>query len=232
MISPRSSAIIARCSRKPPEPGPHRHRHDRPDHAGRPPHALVVTAHPAAASLTHAVATAIADALPAHGFTGEVADLVAEGFDPVFGAPDHAAFASGDAVPVDVRAEQQRIDRADHLILVFPVYWWAMPALLKGWIDRVFVARWAFDAYAEGRIVKRLGRLTVSLVGVAGADQATYDKHGYADAMRTQIAHGVFDFCGARVVASHLITPDPTGTYPGPIEIARMVTAPLSQGRA
>lgn len=172
------------------------------------PRALVVMTHPATASLTRATATAIAEALRADGLEVELADLAAEGFDPVFGAADHAAFTSGGNVPADVAREQRRIDRADHLILVYPVYWWAMPALLKGWIDRVFVSGWAFAEGIDGTIAKKLGRLKVSLVAIAGASDATYDKRGYRDAMRTQIETGIFDFCGAPVLSSHLVTPD------------------------
>ena len=131
--------------------------------------ALVIMAHPAKSSLTRAVTRAIVEALQAHGRDAEMVDLAAERFDPVFGPADHAAFNREGALPDDVQAEQRRIDRADHLILVYPVYWWAMPALLKGWIDRVFVAGWAFDEDAEGRITKRLGRLKVSLVAIAAA---------------------------------------------------------------
>ena len=38
-----------------------------------------------------------------------------------------------------------------------------------------------------------------------GADAATYARHGYAEAMKTQIDHGIFDYCGARVVTSELL---------------------------
>lgn len=168
-------------------------------------HLLVVMAHPAGASLTRSVASAILDAGAALGHTVELADLVAEGFDPVFGPADHAAFTAAGPMPPAICREQQRIDRADHLILVYPVYWWSMPAVLKGWIDRVFVSGWAFEEGANGAIVKKLGRLNVHLVALAGASAATYAKHGYRDAMRTQIDHGIFDFCGAPVVTSELV---------------------------
>lgn len=170
--------------------------------------ALVVMAHPAKSSLTRAVTDATIAALQARGLGAETVDLADEGFDPVFGPADHAAFTGKGPLPDDVRAEQKRIDRADHLILVYPVYWWAMPALLKGWIDRVFVAGWAFDGDAEGRITKRLGRLKVSLVAMAAASEATYVKRGYRRAMKAQIEDGIFDFCGAPVVGSILITPE------------------------
>lgn len=171
-------------------------------------HALIVVVHPAACSLTQSVAMAIGEALEAAGHSTEVADLVAEAFDPVFGAADHAAFSAGGPTPDDVRQEQQRLDRAEHLVLVHPVYWWSMPALLKGWIDRVFVTGWAFDEGASGDIVKKLGRLKVHLVAIAGAADRTYTKRGYRQAMRTQIEDGIFDFCGAPVVTSQLLSTD------------------------
>jgi NAD(P)H dehydrogenase (quinone) len=200
----------------------------RPVPESRAPRALVVTAHPAASSLTRAITTAITQMLRSHGYDTEVADLSAETFDPVFGPSDHAAFASGGALPVDVRQEQQRIDRADHLILVYPVYWWAMPALLKGWIDRVFVSGWAFDEDANGKIAKKLCRLKVSLVAIAGASSATYDKRGYREAMRVQIDAGIFDFCGASVVSSQIVTPDQVVKPSAPQGVASALIACMS----
>lgn len=145
-------------------------------------HILTVMAHPAGPSLTRSVASAIVDAGAALGRTVELVDLVAEGFDPVFGPADHAAFTAAGPTPPDVRREQQRIDRADHLILVHPVYWWSMPAVLKGWIDRVFVSGWAFEEDADGGILKKLGWLNVHLIALAGTDASTYARHGYRDA--------------------------------------------------
>lgn len=175
-------------------------------------HALVVMAHPAAASLTRSVTAAVVEELEALGHTTQIADLATERFDPVFGPADHAAYAAGEPTPQDVLAEQRRIDRADHLILVFPVYWWSMPALLKGWIDRVFVSGWAFAEDADQGLVKKLGRLKVHLIALGGADSATYVKRGYRQAMQTQIEQGIFDFCGAQMITSELITIG--STYP------------------
>jgi len=169
-------------------------------------HTLIVVSHPDPASLSHAAAhsmgSGIVQAGPEHSY--EVADLYAEGFDPRFNVADHALHRRTRAAPADVAAEQARIDRADALALVFPVYWWSMPALMKGWIDRVFSNGWAYDD-TTGRLEKKLGRLPVYLVGVGGADARTYARHGYASAMRTQIDHGIFDYCGARVMASELL---------------------------
>jgi len=166
--------------------------------------ALIVVAHPDPQSLTHAVAAQLADGLSQSGHAFEIADLAAEGFDPRFNHDDVAGFYLRAAAPEDVRAEQARIDRADALALVFPVYWWSMPGLLKGWIDRVFANGWAYEE-KDGRVVKKLQRLRVHLLGVGGAGAGTYVKHGYGAAMKTQIDHGIFDYCGARVLTSELL---------------------------
>ena len=172
-------------------------------------HALIVVAHPDPASLTHAVAARLAQGIaasgPAHPF--EIADLAAQGFDPTFTPADVALHLTQAAPPPDVLAEHARLDRADALALVYPVYWWSFPGLLKGWIDRVFTNGWAYDASADGKLVKKLQRLPVHLVAIGGADMRTYDKHGYFGAMKTQIDHGIFGYCGAPVVTSEFLVP-------------------------
>ncbi|UVL31454.1 NAD(P)H-dependent oxidoreductase [Pseudomonas donghuensis] len=167
-------------------------------------HALVVVAHHDPRSLTHSLAATFAEGLAHNGDRAEVVDLYGEGFNPLFGPADHAVHHRATA-PADVLAEQARIDRSDALVLIYPVYWWSMPALLKGWIDRVFVNGWAFDFSPQAPLAKRLRHLNVHLVGVGGADAATYARHGYEQAMKTQIDHGIFDYCGARVLSSTLL---------------------------
>jgi len=170
-------------------------------------HALVVVSHPDPASLTHAAAARIADGIARSGHTAEIADLMAEGFDPRFTATDHAVHLKQAVASTDVLAEQARIDHADALVLVYPVYWWSMPGLLKGWIDRVFSNGWAYDEIPGGKLEKMLGRLPIHLVGLGGASRGTYERHGYSGAMKTQIDHGIFDFCGAPVATSELLLP-------------------------
>ncbi|WP_198284163.1 NAD(P)H-dependent oxidoreductase, partial [Bacillus cereus] len=78
----------------------------------------------------------------------------------------------------------------------------SFPALLKGWIDRVFTQGWAYEDDANGKLVKKLQHLQVHLLAIGGADQRTYARHGYFGAMKTQIDYGIFGYCGARVVTS------------------------------
>jgi NAD(P)H dehydrogenase (quinone) len=188
-------------------------------------HALIVVAHPDPDSLSYSVATHVAEgvALSDPDNTFEIADLMAEGFDPRFTASDIAVHRTQAPPSADVAAEQARIDRADALVLVYPVYWWSMPGLMKGWIDRVFANGWAYDEGPDTKLVKKLRHLQVHLVAIAGADVRTYARHGYFGAMKTQIDHGIFDYCGARVATSELMFDSQSQDPAGHLDAARAI---------
>ena len=106
---------------------------------------LIVLSHPRRNSLTARVAAILADGLERNGHAVETADLIAEGFDPVLREADEPDWDDPRKVySRDVRREMARIERNDASLLVFPVYWWSVPAILKGWIDRVWNHGWAY----------------------------------------------------------------------------------------
>ncbi|MDD1497058.1 NAD(P)H oxidoreductase [Agrobacterium sp. CNPSo 3708] len=153
---------------------------------------LVVIAHPRENSLTHQAGRAFAEAARANGHEVEFADLVAENFDPVLKAEDEPDWSGRDIdFAEDVRREMERVERNDATVLFFPVWWWSMPAILKGWIDRVWAQNWAFgnQTYPHAK---------VSMVGIAGATEDDYRKRGYDIAMRTQLKVGILDYCSVK----------------------------------
>lgn len=107
----------------------------------------------------------------------------------------------------DVVAQQQRLDRADVLVLLFPVYWWSMPAVMKGWIDRVFVSGWAFVEEPDEGMTRLLGRLKGRVVAIGGTNRGTYERRGYLAALETQIVEGVFNYCGIPTLGVDLLLP-------------------------
>lgn len=169
-------------------------------------HTLIVVAHPLKDSATQSIAKYVArgikDASSQHTF--EIADLAEEGFDPRFTRQDIELHKKIGPIPEDVLAEHSRLDKADALVLIYPIYWWSFPALLKGWIDRVFSRGWAFDENSDGKLTKMLRHMHVHLIAIGGAEQRTFARHGYFGAMKTQIDKGIFEFCGARVETSEL----------------------------
>lgn len=171
-------------------------------------HTLIVTSHPETHTYTHAVIEKVIAGLEkSPGQTYEVLDVAKTGFDPQFNDADYRVFREEAAPSADVLAEQARIDKADTLVLVFPVYWWSMPAALKGWVDRVFTQGWAYVDLDGESTTRLLGRLTVQILAIGGAVQGTYERRGYAAAMKTQIEDGIFGYVGAKVIGSELLLP-------------------------
>jgi NAD(P)H dehydrogenase (quinone) len=161
---------------------------------------LVVVAHSSPTSFTRQLADRFAAGARGAGAAVEVADLYAEGFDPLLREPDLAQF-SGGRMPDDVLREQERVDRSDALVLAFPVYWWSFPAMLKGWVDRVWSQGWAYTFTPE-RSRGLLPDKPVLLLASAGSRASTYRRYGYDGAMRTQIDVGVLGYGGLTDVTS------------------------------
>lgn len=192
-------------------------------------HVLTVFAHPLPGSYPAAVMEAFHEPLRPAGHSIDVMDLHREGFDPRFTEADHASFWGGPTAP-GIAEMHRRVEAADRLAFVFPVYWWSMPALMKGWIDRVFTAGWAYQ-YGAG--VQDRGRaplhgllpsIPTALIGVGGSSRRTYDRYGYDDAMRTQLDVGTFAYCGITDVESHLIY-DVEGDHHAPERVAGLQLA-------
>ena len=165
-------------------------------------HVLVVFCHPRRESFTGALLDGFVAGLVEADHEVELADLYREGFDPRFRAEDYAQFKS-EPMPEEIVAEQRRLDRADALAFVFPVWWWSFPAMLKGWIDRVWSEGWAYNFTADRSKGLLRDRPTV-LLGSAATRAATYRKYGYDEAMRIQLEIGTLGYCGLHEVATHL----------------------------
>ncbi|HET6971314.1 MAG TPA: NAD(P)H-dependent oxidoreductase, partial [Phenylobacterium sp.] len=105
---------------------------------------LVVFAHPNPASLTAALARAAYDGLRAGGLPSRLVDLHREGFDPVMTMREAAGHAADDPI---VTGMIDDLKGAAVLIVIHPNCWGAPPAMMKGWMDRVFApgAAYAFE---------------------------------------------------------------------------------------
>ena len=117
-------------------------------------HAHIVLAHPEPKSYNAHLAATARKALEGTGWTVSISNLYQMGFDPCerashyreliaperFDVQSEQRHASQNStVPPDVAAEIERLDRADLLILQYPMWWHLPPAILKGWLDRVFI---------------------------------------------------------------------------------------------
>lgn len=158
--------------------------------------ALIVVSNPDPSSFSAAIVGKVRDGLAAAGHDVEIADLAREGFDPRMNIEDLSCYRGLAPPPAEILREQERVDRADALVFVFPIYWWSLPALLKGWVDRVFTHGWAYGFDESGALTTRLRDRPVRLLAIGAGDFPGYEKHGYRAAMLAQIEHGIFGFCG------------------------------------
>ncbi|CAN5373664.1 NAD(P)H-dependent oxidoreductase [soil metagenome] len=176
---------------------------------------LLVLAHHRRQSVTGQVCDLFAAALARNGHATEIADLAAEGFDPVLREDDEPDWDNPRKRYSDaVQREMERIERNEATILFFPVYWWSMPALAKGWIDRVWNNGWAYgDRFYPHR--------KAWMVAIAGSDAAGFAKRGYDAAMVTQLHTGILDYCHIKETRLELLH----STLEGPEGIAKLFAA-------
>ncbi|XP_053904945.1 NAD(P)H dehydrogenase [quinone] 1 isoform X2 [Malaclemys terrapin pileata] len=123
--------------------------------------ALIVLAHEEKTSFNHAMKDASVDALQKRGWSVTVSDLYKMKFNPVpsrdditgkpkdpnnfkYGPETASAWAEG-RLSSDIVAEQKKLEAADLLIFQFPLYWFSVPAILKGWVERVFTQGFAYS---------------------------------------------------------------------------------------
>jgi len=116
--------------------------------------ALVIYCHPREGSFTSAVRDVVLDRLRAAGADVRMTDLYAEGFDPVLTADELGIYEDTSCNQAPVQGDCNDLMWCDTLIFVYPTWWYGLPALLKGWLDRVMVPGVAFTMpKAEGETI-------------------------------------------------------------------------------
>lgn len=186
---------------------------------------LIVHAHPEPRSLNGSLRDLAVAHLGARGHEVRVSDLYAMGWKASADGDDFPgrepgarlsyARASGEAFAgggqgADVAAEQAKLLWADAVILQFPLWWFSMPAILKGWVDRVYAYGFAYgvgehggdrwgDRYGEGTLAGRRAMLSVTIGGRAPHYTAR-GVNGALDDVLFPIQHGILYYPGMTVM--------------------------------
>ena len=114
---------------------------------------LMVTAHPDPGSFCHAVSAAAKAGLERAGHHVTQLDLYAIGFEPAMGVDEHRAYMSRVPCPDEVARQHGELLRSvTGLVFVYPTWWSGPPAVLRGWLERVFVPGVAFDFDDNGKL--------------------------------------------------------------------------------
>ncbi|MGR3434316.1 MAG: NAD(P)H-dependent oxidoreductase [Shimia sp.] len=117
--------------------------------------ALVVHCHPREGSFACAVRDRVLDRLAAGGAETRLHDLYRDGFDPVLSDGEWTGYLDAPANRVPVERYVADLEWCDTLIFVYPTWWYGLPAMLKGWLDRVLLPDVAFlMPKAEGEVIR------------------------------------------------------------------------------
>jgi putative NADPH-quinone reductase len=125
---------------------------------------LVIYCHPRPDSFSAALRDAVVDTLTASGHALELRDLHAEGFDPVLSIQQRGDYFDEAANLRGLEDHVAALRRAEGLVLVYPTWWFGMPAMLKGWFDRVWLPGVAFHLGGPKALLPlltELGRIAV-----------------------------------------------------------------------
>ncbi len=158
---------------------------------------LIVYAHPNPASLNHFFKQIVVETLENSNQEIVVRDLNEINFNPVLSLDDMNGQRMGQ-VAADVSKEQDFIKWSDRIIFIYPIWWTGMPAIMKGYIDRVFSYGFAYR-YDQG-IQKGLftGKKAI-IINSHGKSNEEYAESGIDKALALTSDKGIFNYCGFEI---------------------------------
>ncbi|XID74203.1 NAD(P)H-dependent oxidoreductase [Alkanindiges sp. WGS2144] len=178
---------------------------------------LIVHAHPEPQSFTTAMKDLAVAELGKAGHQVVVSDLYAMNFNPVassadFGSrknPDYLVYAleqrtsyDSQTIAPDIAAEIEKVKAADLIIFSFPIFWFSVPAMLKGWIDRVFISGLTYGGkrfYDQGGLKGKKAMLSFTL----GGREHMFGEHaihGELETMLRPLLRGTLYYVGMEVL--------------------------------
>jgi NAD(P)H dehydrogenase (quinone) len=166
---------------------------------------LVVITHPRQESLTGSVSKQLIKGLTEAGHEYEIADLYAEGFNPLLHQADEPDWNNPNKIYSEgALREMERTRNNDAIIFVFPLWWFGLPAMLKGYIDRIWNHGFAYgkDGVANERF--RLPVEKVSWVSLVGGTQPHFEKHGHDVALNRELIN-LAGYVGVKDTAVHYL---------------------------
>ncbi|KAE8299236.1 NAD(P)H dehydrogenase [quinone] 1 [Larimichthys crocea] len=183
---------------------------------------LIVYAHQSSGSFNAAAKDAAVEVLKAKDYAVEVSDLYAMKFKATATAEDitgdvknadHFCYAEetklaweAGKLSADITEEQRKLKEADLVILQFPMYWFTLPAIMKGWIDRVLTLGFAFSnekRYSQGIFKDKKAMLSFT----TGSQESMFSANGVNGDMNVTLwplQHGILHYCGFQVLAPQI----------------------------
>ena len=157
---------------------------------------LIISGHPSKQSFCAALAKSYLDGALEGGADVKYLELGELKFDPIL----HLGYKGEQELEPDLAEAQRLIKWADHIVFVYPTWWGSIPALLKGFLDRVFLPGFAFkykensqfwDKYLKGKTARLIVTMDAPI---------WYDRLFYGAASRRAVKRATLEFCGIKPV--------------------------------
>lgn len=159
--------------------------------------ALIIYANYKDNSFTSAIKDYLAESFHKNGHEVVIRDLYEIKFNPVLSKNDLESIEK-EIFPIDIMNEQKFIQWADLICFVYPIWWSGMPAILKGYIERVFVMGYAFT-FEGNNVIPKLKDKQVAIFNTIGSKDV-YKEQNRLDALNTITKDCIFEFCGMKIV--------------------------------
>ncbi|NUU78830.1 NAD(P)H oxidoreductase [Paenibacillus xylanilyticus] len=151
---------------------------------------LVVVSHPRKNSLTFQVTDRFVQGLTEAGHGYEILDLHEVSFDPVLRGMDEPDYTQEHQVfSPEIETEMERLKKHDAVAFVFPLWWWHLPAMLKGYVDRVMNNSFAYGT-------NKLHHQQILWIALAGVTEEQMQKRNYGESITNLLNVGIADYCG------------------------------------
>jgi NAD(P)H dehydrogenase (quinone) len=153
---------------------------------------LVIHCHPDPASFNRVLCDTAIGALTSAGHRVDLIDLYADGFEARLSAAERAVYETADPIldPL-VRKYADLVLSAEALVFVYPTWWWGMPALLKGWLERVMVTGVSFTLNpVTGKVKPNLNKI-IRVVGITTYGSPRWAMFAFNDAGRRLVTRCV-----------------------------------------
>lgn len=155
---------------------------------------LVFLGNPATDSYSGKIADAYETAADMAGFTVERINIADLNFDPIL----HQGYRQIQQLEPDLKALQEKINWAEHIVFIYPNWWCAMPAVLKGMFDRMWLPGFAFNFDKQTKkLIQRLKGKTARVIVVAGTHSPFMTWWKFGD-YTNEISHGILGFAGIK----------------------------------
>ncbi|MCD6353296.1 MAG: NAD(P)H-dependent oxidoreductase [Proteobacteria bacterium] len=161
---------------------------------------LVVYVHPNPESFNHAILESFTKGLADAGHTWELIDLYAMKFNPCLSQDDLDLLMKGET-PDDIKFQQEKVNQSEGIAFIYPIWWTGSPAILKGWIDRVFFMGFAYSIDEKtGHYTGLLKHQKGLFINTAAASEEEASSTGLEVALKKINNDGILKFCGIKEV--------------------------------